>query len=146
MYTVSLFLISHLAELVCCSILAFQLTWLLILLDPCFTTKQQPTIICTFYARSIGGDISHDGDFQIFEGNRYDRKGFLYKNFVMSAIVSIKLIPLKRLEFFFTNIRCSTLACSKFAYVLKFMLILVTRKKNFFVESWFFQAFRGGTL
>ena len=36
--------------------------------------------------RAIGGEISQDGDFIIFEGNRYSRKGFLYKNFVMSAI------------------------------------------------------------
>ena len=36
--------------------------------------------------RAIGGEISQDGDFIIFEGNRYSRKGFLYKSFVMSAI------------------------------------------------------------
>ena len=37
--------------------------------------------------RSIGGEISQDGDFQIFESNRY-RGGFLYKTLAMSAIVS----------------------------------------------------------
>lgn len=31
--------------------------------------------------------MSTDGDFQIFEGNRYSLKGFLYKNFNMSAII-----------------------------------------------------------
>jgi transcription elongation factor SPT5 len=31
--------------------------------------------------RSIGGEVTSDGDFLIFEGNRYSRKGFLYKNF-----------------------------------------------------------------
>ena len=36
--------------------------------------------------RSIGGEISNDGDFMMFEGNRYSRKGYLYKNFVMNAI------------------------------------------------------------
>lgn len=38
--------------------------------------------------REIGGEVTSDGDFLIFEGNRYSRKGFLYKNFTMSAIIS----------------------------------------------------------
>lgn len=37
--------------------------------------------------RSLGGEVSHDGDFMIFEGNRYSRKGFLFKSFAMSAVV-----------------------------------------------------------
>ena len=41
-------------------------------------------------------------DFLIFEGNRYSRKGFLYKNFAMSAIladgVKPTLIELERFE------------------------------------------------
>ncbi|PSN34935.1 Transcription elongation factor SPT5 [Blattella germanica] len=37
--------------------------------------------------RGIGGEITSDGDFLIFEGNRYSRKGFLYKNFAMSAVL-----------------------------------------------------------
>uniref|UniRef100_A0AAR2LH59 Transcription elongation factor SPT5 n=1 Tax=Pygocentrus nattereri TaxID=42514 RepID=A0AAR2LH59_PYGNA len=36
--------------------------------------------------RSLGGEVSHDGDFMIFEGNRYSRKGFLFKSFAMSAV------------------------------------------------------------
>ena len=40
-----------------------------------------------FYFRSIGGEISQDGDFYVFEGNRY-RNGFLYKTMAISAIVS----------------------------------------------------------
>ena len=32
--------------------------------------------------------MASDGDFLIFEGNRYSRKGFLYKNFTMSAIIA----------------------------------------------------------
>ena len=43
--------------------------------------------------RSIGGEISNDGDFQIFEGNRYSRKGFLYKNFVMNTIIAEGVKP-----------------------------------------------------
>lgn len=35
----------------------------------------------------MGGETSHEGDFLVFEGNHY-RNGFMYKNFVMSAIVS----------------------------------------------------------
>ena len=37
--------------------------------------------------RSVGGEVNHDGDFVVFEGNHF-RNGFLYKNFGMSAIVS----------------------------------------------------------
>ena len=36
--------------------------------------------------------MTQDGDFLLFEGNRYDRRGFLYKNFVMSAIVSKSVV------------------------------------------------------
>ena len=43
------------------------------------------------FFRAIGGEVTTDGDFLIFEGNKYDRRGFLYKNFVMSAIVSCLL-------------------------------------------------------
>ena len=37
--------------------------------------------------------MTSDGDFLIFEGNRYSRKGFLYKNFFMSAILSEGVKP-----------------------------------------------------
>nr|XP_037877730.1 transcription elongation factor SPT5 isoform X2 [Bombyx mori] len=43
--------------------------------------------------RAIGGEVTSDGDFLIFEGNRYSRKGFLYKNFTMSAILSEGVKP-----------------------------------------------------
>ncbi|KAK8769846.1 hypothetical protein V5799_013689, partial [Amblyomma americanum] len=36
--------------------------------------------------RAVGGEVTTDGDFLIFEGNRYSRKGFLYKAFATSAI------------------------------------------------------------
>ncbi|XP_039248300.2 transcription elongation factor SPT5-like isoform X1 [Styela clava] len=36
--------------------------------------------------RAIGGEVTTDADFLIFEGNRFSRKGFLYKNFSLSAI------------------------------------------------------------
>ena len=32
--------------------------------------------------------MTTDGDFLIFEGNRYSRQGFLFKNFPVTAIVS----------------------------------------------------------
>ena len=38
--------------------------------------------------RAIGGEVTSDGDFLIFEGNRYSLKGFLYKNFNMNAIIA----------------------------------------------------------
>ena len=37
--------------------------------------------------REIGGEITQDGDFFLFESNRY-RNGFLYKNIAMSGVVS----------------------------------------------------------
>lgn len=40
-----------------------------------------------FFHREIGGEITQDGDFFIFESNRY-RHGFLYKNISMSGVVS----------------------------------------------------------
>lgn len=45
------------------------------------------------FCSAIGGEITSDGDFLIFEGNRYSRKGFLYKNFLMSAILSEGVKP-----------------------------------------------------
>ncbi|XP_015790153.1 transcription elongation factor SPT5-like [Tetranychus urticae] len=36
--------------------------------------------------RSIGGEVSNDGDFVIFEGNRY-RRGFLYKSFPLNSLI-----------------------------------------------------------
>lgn len=43
--------------------------------------------------RAIGGEVHSDGDFLLFEGNRYSRKGFLYKNFTMSAILTEGVKP-----------------------------------------------------
>ena len=39
-------------------------------------------------SRSIGGEVHSDGDFLLFEGNRYSRRGFLYKGFPLSSVVS----------------------------------------------------------
>uniref|UniRef100_A0A8C7J0G1 Transcription elongation factor SPT5 n=1 Tax=Oncorhynchus kisutch TaxID=8019 RepID=A0A8C7J0G1_ONCKI len=51
--------------------------------------------------RSLGGDVSHDGDFMIFEANRYSRKGFLFKSFAMSAVITEGVKPtLSELEKF----------------------------------------------
>lgn len=36
--------------------------------------------------RAIGGEVTSDGDFQIFEGNRY-RRGLLYKMFPIDALI-----------------------------------------------------------
>ncbi|CAM9491533.1 unnamed protein product [Lampetra planeri] len=37
--------------------------------------------------RSLGGEVTSDGDFLQFEGNKYTRKGFLIKGFAMSAVI-----------------------------------------------------------
>ncbi|XP_071182024.1 transcription elongation factor SPT5-like isoform X2 [Mytilus edulis] len=51
--------------------------------------------------RGIGGEITQDGDFLVFENNRYSRKGFLFKNFIMSAIIAEGVKPtLNELEKF----------------------------------------------
>ncbi|XP_033102671.1 transcription elongation factor SPT5-like isoform X2 [Anneissia japonica] len=51
--------------------------------------------------RGIGGEVSTDGDYYMFEGNRYSRKGFLHKTFVMSAIMTEGVKPtLSELEKF----------------------------------------------
>uniref|UniRef100_UPI00358F343B transcription elongation factor SPT5-like isoform X2 n=1 Tax=Myxine glutinosa TaxID=7769 RepID=UPI00358F343B len=51
--------------------------------------------------RSCGGEVTAEGDFLVFEGNRYSRKGFIFKNFAMSAIISEGVKPtLSELEKF----------------------------------------------
>lgn len=51
--------------------------------------------------RAIGGEVTSDGDFLIFEGNRFSRKGFMFKNFTMSAILAEGVKPtLSELERF----------------------------------------------
>ena len=53
--------------------------------------------------KQIGGEISNDGDFYIFESNRY-RRGFLYKNFAISALQTEGVKPtLSELEKFEEN-------------------------------------------
>ena len=39
-------------------------------------------------SRSIGGEVHSDGDFLLLERNRYSRRGFLYKGFPLSSVVS----------------------------------------------------------
>ncbi|WAR02974.1 SPT5H-like protein, partial [Mya arenaria] len=43
--------------------------------------------------KAIGGEVTFDGDFLLFEGNKYSRRGFLFKTFVMSAIVAEGVKP-----------------------------------------------------
>jgi len=43
--------------------------------------------------KAIGGEVTSDGDFLIFEGNRYSRKGFIYKNFFINAIITEGVKP-----------------------------------------------------
>ena len=54
--------------------------------------------------RQVGGEISNDGDFIIFESNRY-RRGFLFKNFPMNALQIEGVKPtLSELEKFDENL------------------------------------------
>uniref|UniRef100_A0A5S6QVE8 Transcription elongation factor SPT5 n=1 Tax=Trichuris muris TaxID=70415 RepID=A0A5S6QVE8_TRIMR len=51
--------------------------------------------------KAIGGEVSRDGDMLVFEGNRYSRKGFLYKGFPLNAIIADGVKPsLNELEKF----------------------------------------------
>ncbi|CAL8108608.1 unnamed protein product [Orchesella dallaii] len=43
--------------------------------------------------RKIGGEITSDGDFLLFESNRYSHKGFLYKTFQLNAILAEGVTP-----------------------------------------------------
>ena len=77
--------------------------------------------------RAIGGEVTPDGDFMLFESNRYTRKGFLFKSFNMSAILTDGIKPtlaeLERFDegscyivfFFMSNVY---LLCSMFIYCL----------------------------
>ncbi|CAI4228197.1 unnamed protein product [Auanema sp. JU1783] len=50
--------------------------------------------------KEIGGEVTNDGDFHIFEGGHY-RRGFLYKSFPMNAIIAEGVKPtLAELEVF----------------------------------------------
>ncbi|CAK9291026.1 unnamed protein product [Gordionus sp. m RMFG-2023] len=43
--------------------------------------------------KAIGGEVSLDGDYYVFESNRYSKTGFLSKNFYISAIVVDGVVP-----------------------------------------------------
>lgn len=52
-----------------------------------FKSKRPPPKLFDADAiRAIGGEVTQDGDFQIFEGARY-RRGLLYKTFPMDALI-----------------------------------------------------------
>ncbi|XP_028399581.1 transcription elongation factor SPT5-like [Dendronephthya gigantea] len=62
--------------------------------------KPPPKLFDPEAVRGIGGEIHQDGDFYLFEGNRY-RQGFLYKNMAISALVTEGIKPtLSELEKF----------------------------------------------
>ncbi|ENN71835.1 hypothetical protein YQE_11454 [Dendroctonus ponderosae] len=48
---------------------------------------KEMTDVLRVVKEQTGGEVTSDGDFLIFEGNRYSRKGFLYKNFTLSAVI-----------------------------------------------------------
>ncbi|KRY61253.1 Transcription elongation factor SPT5 [Trichinella britovi] len=43
--------------------------------------------------RAIGGEVGKDGEFYVFEGNRYSRQGFLYKSMAISAVEANNVKP-----------------------------------------------------
>ena len=68
--------------------------------------------------RAIGGEVSTDGDFIIFESNRY-RRGFLYKQFNMNTVLVDGVKPtLSELEKFEEHPE------GKFIFLFKMFLIL----------------------
>ena len=50
------------------------------------TKRPPPKLFDIDAIRQIGGEVTNDGDFMIFESNRY-RRGFLYKAFAISALL-----------------------------------------------------------
>lgn len=36
---------------------------------------------------AVGGEVTTDGDYLVFEGNRFSRKGYMYKTLALSAII-----------------------------------------------------------
>jgi hypothetical protein len=48
--------------------------------------------------REAGGQIKRESEYRAFEGGKYDDKGFLIKNFPLSAIVSYLNFPKKNHE------------------------------------------------
>jgi len=57
--------------------------------------KYQLLWILKYYVlqfRQIGGEVTYDGDFVLFEGSHY-RRGFLYKPFPMNAIIADGVKP-----------------------------------------------------
>lgn len=70
-----------------------------------------------------------DGDFYLFENNRY-RQGFLYKNMVMSAILSEGVKPtLSELEKFETSIDDAELEC-KLNFLIKIIFCSFSEDGN----------------
>ncbi|XP_011494346.1 PREDICTED: transcription elongation factor SPT5-like [Ceratosolen solmsi marchali] len=43
--------------------------------------------------RAIGGEVTSNGDYLIFEGNYYTHKGYLYKNFKINGIITESVKP-----------------------------------------------------
>ena len=69
-----------------------------------FNSSFRIVFIVILFFRNIGGEITQDGDFYMFENNRY-RAGFLYKTMVMSAIITEGVKPtLTELEKFEASI------------------------------------------
>lgn len=54
--------------------------------------RPQPILFDPDRIRQVGGDITNDGDFMIFESGHY-RRGFLFKKFPLDAIISEGVKP-----------------------------------------------------
>ena len=52
--------------------------------------KSYTIVVCR--SSELGGDVGNDGDWLIFESNRYSRRGFLYKYFPLEALVNLHLL------------------------------------------------------
>uniref|UniRef100_A0A1I7XDW1 Spt5_N domain-containing protein n=1 Tax=Heterorhabditis bacteriophora TaxID=37862 RepID=A0A1I7XDW1_HETBA len=74
--------------------------------------------------KEIGGEVTNDGDFSIFEGNSY-RRGFLYKSFPMNAIVADGVKPsLAELERFQETNDDLKKECKVFSCLFNFAVFL----------------------
>lgn len=80
---------------------------------------------------TIGADITQDGDFYMFESNRY-RAGFLYKTMVMSGVITEGVKPsLSELEKYTASVDDADLECKY--YFCRLFTVHIIFPLTFFV-------------
>ena len=63
--------------------------------SPQHQTNQRRNLSLRFSFRAAGGQIKRDYEYRLFEGGRFDEKGFLIKSFPLHTVVSLIETPLR---------------------------------------------------